>query len=70
MTISTGLDLSGSDRVGLCYGIVLWYGLGKPVIALKIGNWSVFVLFGQVGSTCVVVLCYGTALERRQLPPK
>ena len=23
-----------------------WYGLGRPVIASKIGNWSVFVLFG------------------------
>ena len=25
---------------------MLWYGLGRPVIASKIGNWSVFVLLG------------------------
>ena len=27
-------------------GLVLWYGLGRPVITSKIGNWSVFVLLG------------------------
>ena len=27
-------------------GLVLWYGLGRPVITSEIGNWSVFVLFG------------------------
>ena len=27
-------------------GLVLWYGLGRPVIASEIGNWSVFVLLG------------------------
>ena len=25
---------------------VLWYGLGRPVITSKIGNWSILVLFG------------------------
>ena len=25
---------------------LLWYGLGRPVITPKIGNWSVFVLLG------------------------
>ena len=29
-------------------GLVLWYGLGRPVITLKIGNQSVFVLFDGV----------------------
>ena len=24
----------------------LWYYLGRPVVTPKIGNWSVFVLFG------------------------
>ena len=28
-------------------GLVLWYGLGRPVITSKIGNGSVFVLFGS-----------------------
>ena len=27
-------------------GLVLWYGLGRPVITSEIGNWSVFVLLG------------------------
>ena len=27
-------------------GLVLWYGLGTPVITSEIGNWSVFVLLG------------------------
>ena len=27
-------------------GLVLWYGLGRPVITSEIGNWSVFVLSG------------------------
>ena len=27
-------------------GMVLWYGLGRPVIISEIGNWSVFVLLG------------------------
>ena len=27
-------------------GLVLWYGLGRPVITPPKGNWSVFVLFG------------------------
>ena len=26
--------------------ILLWCGLGRPVITPKTGNWSVFVLFG------------------------
>ena len=26
--------------------LLLWYGLGRPVITSEIGNWSVFVLFG------------------------
>ena len=26
--------------------LVLWYGLGRPVITSEIGNWSVFVLLG------------------------
>ena len=25
---------------------MLWYGLGRPVITPKVGNWSVFVLLG------------------------
>ena len=25
---------------------MLWYGLGRPVITSKIGNWPVFVLLG------------------------
>ena len=25
---------------------MLWYGLGRPVITLEIGNWSVFILLG------------------------
>ena len=25
---------------------MLWYGLGRPVITPKIGNWFVFILFG------------------------
>ena len=33
---------------GICFTclILLWYGLGRPVITSEIGNWSVFVLFG------------------------
>ena len=27
-------------------GLVLWYGLGRPVITSEIGNWSVFVFLG------------------------
>ena len=27
-------------------GLVLWYGLRRPVITSEIGNWSVFVLLG------------------------
>ena len=27
-------------------GLVLWYGLGRPVITPETGNWSVFVLLG------------------------
>ena len=27
-------------------GLVLWYGLGRPVITSEIGNWSVFILLG------------------------
>ena len=26
--------------------LLLWYGLGRPVITSEIGNWSVFVLLG------------------------
>ena len=26
--------------------LVLWYGVGRQVIILRIGHWSVFVLFG------------------------
>ena len=26
--------------------LMLWYGLGRPVITSEIGNWSVFVLLG------------------------
>ena len=27
-------------------GLVLWYGLGRPVVTSKVGSWLVFVLFG------------------------
>ena len=27
-------------------GLVLWYGLGNPVITSEVGKWSVFVLLG------------------------
>ena len=35
--------LSDSIRFG---AVLLWYGLGRPVITSEIGNWSVFVLLG------------------------
>ena len=27
--------------------LVLWYGLGRPIITSEIGNWSVFALLGR-----------------------
>ena len=39
-------DIASFFVKDLGLALVLWYGLGRPVVTLKIGNWTVFVLFG------------------------
>ena len=43
--------------------VMLWYGLGRPVITSEIGNWSVFVLLGWR-------FVFGTIIKRDAREPR
>ena len=50
-------------------GLVLWYGLGRPVITSEIGNWSVFVLLGWRFVFGIIIKRDGREPHRR-VPPR
>ena len=51
-------------------GLVLWYGLGRPVITSKIGNWSVWVLIGWRFVFGIIMRWDGREPPHRQMPSR